>query len=67
MRPHEPNVQKLIEEAKEARLRKLVLEATGEDVLDRARSISRDIEQRVRQVTAPAGPSKKQMDRHRPG
>jgi hypothetical protein len=53
MGPHEPTVEELIREAEEARIREVLVEAAGEELLDRARDVSRTIEKRVRQVTTP--------------
>jgi hypothetical protein len=50
MKPHVPTVENLIREAAEVRLLEAVLEATGEDILDRAKELSQTVEQQVRQV-----------------
>jgi hypothetical protein len=52
MQLHEPALEQLLHEAEEARLREALLEATGEELLERARDVSRAIGERVRQVTA---------------
>jgi hypothetical protein len=54
MHPDEPTLEQLIDEVAEARLRKALLQASSENILDRARTVSQSIEQRVRQLTAPA-------------
>jgi hypothetical protein len=45
----QPNLRKLIPVAEDAR--QAVLEVTCEEVLDRAKTISKEIEQRVKQLT----------------
>ena len=54
-RLNEPNLEKLFREAEEARLREALLEATGEELLDRARAVAQTVEERVRRVAAPEG------------
>jgi hypothetical protein len=53
MKRNEPDLEKLIHEAEEARLREAILEATGEDLLDRAREVAQTVKERVRRVTTP--------------
>jgi hypothetical protein len=48
---HNPTLDKLIHDAEEARLQEAVLVADGEELLDRARSISEAVEQRVAELT----------------
>jgi hypothetical protein len=43
-------VERLIRETDEARLREALLEATGEELLERAKAVAEGIEQRVIQV-----------------
>jgi 4-aminobutyrate aminotransferase-like enzyme len=45
----QPNLRKLIPVGEDAR--QAVLEVTREEVLDRAKTISKEIEQRVKQLT----------------
>jgi hypothetical protein len=45
----QPNLRKLIPVAEHAR--QVVLEVTGEEVLDRAKTFSKELEQRVKQLT----------------
>jgi hypothetical protein len=47
-------VERLIRDTEEARLREAVVEATGEELLERAKAVAADIEQRVIQVTTPS-------------
>jgi hypothetical protein len=51
MKPHDLTLKQLLRELEEARLQEAVLEATGEDLLDRARNISQAVELKVRQAT----------------
>jgi hypothetical protein len=53
MKPHEPTLEKLFRELPEAWLREALLEATGEELLHQARTVSRTVEERVRRATAP--------------
>jgi predicted RNA-binding Zn ribbon-like protein len=50
------NLEMLFHEAEEARLQETLLEATGEDILDKARHLAEAIEERVRQATAEKEP-----------
>jgi hypothetical protein len=52
----ERTLENLVREAEEARLREALVEATGEDILDRAKDLAQTVEQRVRQITQ-AGPT----------
>lgn len=56
MRLREPTLEMLLREAEEARLREALLEATGEELLDRAKALARAVEERIRRVTAPRRP-----------
>ncbi len=55
----QPALDKLLREAKEARLKHVALVSRGEAALDHARAVARAIQNRVRGVTAP--------ERQRPG
>jgi hypothetical protein len=50
MEPHRPTIDRLLREAEEARLKEAVIVATGEELLDRARAVSRAIAEQVCQV-----------------
>jgi hypothetical protein len=49
---HNPTLDKLIQDAEEARLQEAVLVADMEELLDRARSMSEAVEERVMELTA---------------
>ena len=55
MRAQDPTLDRLIRETEEARLQEAVLEATGEELLDRARTLSQALEERVTELTAAPG------------
>jgi hypothetical protein len=55
MRPPDPTLDRLIREAEDARLEEAVLETTGGDLLDRARTISHAVEERLLELTAAPG------------
>ena len=48
--PTEPTLENLIREVEEARFSEAVFQATGEEVLDRARDISQRIEKKVKKA-----------------
>jgi hypothetical protein len=48
---HNPTLDKLIHDAEDARLQEAVFVADGEELLDRARSLSEAVEQRVAELT----------------
>ena len=67
-----PTLEQLIDEAREARLRQVLLHAASETILDRARMVSETIEQRVRELTGQASGRQRCRavrfaDRARPG
>jgi hypothetical protein len=52
VQPQEATLDNLIRETEETRLEAAVLEATGDELLDRARAVSYLVEVRVQQVAA---------------
>jgi hypothetical protein len=53
MQPNEPTLATLLREAETVRLQRAFLEATGEELLDRARVLSQTAEDQLRGGTAP--------------
>jgi hypothetical protein len=63
MRPQDPTLDRLIREAEEARLQEAVLEATGEELLDRVRTLSQAVVDRVTELTVAPGQEAERLPR----